>query len=68
MRDLNEVRSALVAELGSEDRLPMVSARLILRTGVSLTTVDPKTSGDGQRVAKVLAALREMGLLSERAR
>ena len=68
MRDLHEVRRALVTELGGEDRLPMISARLILRTGVSLTTVDPRTSGDNQRIGMVLTALREMGFLQERVR
>jgi len=61
MRDLEEVRSALVAELGGEERLPMVNARLILRTGVSLTKIDPKTTSDAPRIAKVVSALREMG-------
>lgn|GEM_PF-6820264 len=41
----------------------MVSARVILRTGVSLTTLDPKHVHDSQRVARVIDALREMGLL-----
>jgi len=63
MRDLEEVRRALVTELGGEERLPMVSARVILRTGVSLTTLDPKHVHDSQRVARVIDALREMGLL-----
>lgn len=61
MRDLEEVRSALVRELGSEDRLPLINARVILRTGVNLTKIDASKAKDLKHIANVLSALREMG-------
>ncbi len=61
MTDLEHVRSALIAMLGDVSRLPMINARLILRTGVSLSKIDPRLSQDLTRVGKVLMALREMG-------
>jgi hypothetical protein len=61
MRNLQQVRSALVAELGGTDRLAMINARVILRTGVNLQDIDPRQGQDAARVAKVLVALREMG-------
>jgi hypothetical protein len=39
----------------------MVNARLILRTGVSLSKLDPQQVKDPKRVKAVLFALREMG-------
>lgn len=62
MKDLDHVRAALVAGLGDDAaQLPMLNARLILRTGVSLTKIDPKHARDPARIAAVISALREMG-------
>lgn len=62
MKDLEQVRTALIAAFdGDVSKLPMVNARLILRTGVSLTKLDPRHVKDPKRVDAVLMALREMG-------
>lgn len=62
MKDLEQVRAALIAVFaGDASKLPMVNARLILRTGVSLTKLDPRHVRDPKRVDAVLMALREMG-------
>jgi len=61
MKNLEQLRSALIAKLGDEGKLVLLNARLILRTGVSLTTIDPRHATDAQRIGKVLVALREMG-------
>jgi hypothetical protein len=62
MKDLEQVRTALIAAFGGDaSKLPMVNARLILRTGVSLTKLDPRHVHDPKRVDAVLFALREMG-------
>jgi hypothetical protein len=61
MTSLEEVRSALVAKLGSADKLVLLNVRLILRTGVSLSVIDPRHANDPGCISKVLGALREMG-------
>lgn len=61
MTNLEQVREALIDELGDEGKLPLVNARLILRTGVNLCQIEPHHNGDSGRVGKVLAALRDMG-------
>jgi hypothetical protein len=61
MKDLEHVRSALIEKLGDEGKLLVLNARLILRTGVSLTRIDPGQAKDPRSVTKVLAALRDMG-------
>jgi hypothetical protein len=61
MTSLEQVRIALVAKLGSEDKLALLNARLILRTGVNLSSIEPKHARDAGRISKVVAALREMG-------
>ena len=61
MRSLEQVRQALVAELGDESKLPLVNARIILRTGVSLTKPAAGHATDDTRISKVVAALRQMG-------
>jgi hypothetical protein len=61
MTSLEQVRSALVAKLGSEDRLTLLNVRIILRTGVNLSVIDPRHANDPSRISKVLGALREMG-------
>jgi hypothetical protein len=61
MNDLEHVRRALIEKLGDEGKLLVLNARLILRTGVSLSKIDPGQAKDARSVAKVLAALREMG-------
>ena len=56
------MRTALIAGLGGDDgQLPMLNARLILRTGVSLTRIDPRHARDPARVSAVVEALRDMG-------
>jgi hypothetical protein len=59
--DLDGVRSSLIAALKHEGKLSMVNARVILRTGVNLLAPKPAQLKDPQDLAKVLAALREMG-------
>jgi hypothetical protein len=61
MKDLNEVRDALIAMLGDGGKLPLLNARLILRTGVTLTSRRPGQPDGPEQVTKVLNALREMG-------
>jgi hypothetical protein len=59
--DLESVRNSLIAALNHEGKLSMVNARVILRTGVNLLSPKPGQVRDPGDVAKVLAALREMG-------
>ncbi len=61
MTNLEQVREALIDALGGEGKLPLVNARLILRTGVNLSQIDSRHNADAARVGKVLEALREMG-------
>lgn len=61
MRSLDEVRAVLVAELGGEERLKMVNARLIMRTGINLKDIQPGHSRSPEKVARATFALREMG-------
>lgn len=61
MKSLEQVRAALVAKLGDENKLVLLNARVILRTGVSLSVIDPRYAKDTVRIERVLAALREMG-------
>jgi len=61
MKNLEDVRRALVEKLGDEGKLLVLNARLILRTGVSLSKIHPEQAEDAKSVAKVLTALREMG-------
>ena len=49
MKDLNEVRDALIAMLGDGGKLPLLNARLILRTGVTLTVDAPGNRMDLSR-------------------
>jgi hypothetical protein len=59
--DLDGVRDSLIATLQHEGKLSMVNARVILRTGVNLMQPKPSQLRDPKELAKVLAALREMG-------
>lgn len=59
--DLDGVRNSLIATLKHEGKLSMVNARVILRTGVNLLHPKPSQLRDPSDLAKVLAALREMG-------
>lgn len=61
MKSLEQVRAALVAKLGDENKLVLLNARIILRTGVSLSVIDPRYAKDALRIERVLGALREMG-------
>ncbi len=61
MTSLEQVRTALIAELGGTDRLKLVNARLILRTGISLQDIRPQESRSAEKVANATFALRKMG-------
>lgn len=61
LQNLEEVRAALLAKLPDEGTLSLLNARIILRTGVNLVTPKASHMQDPAGVAKVLAALREMG-------
>ena len=61
MKDLDEVRDALIAKLGDGGMVALLNARLILRTGVTLSNRRPGQPDGPAEVAKVLSALREMG-------
>ncbi|HEX7479918.1 MAG TPA: hypothetical protein VF331_19100 [Polyangiales bacterium] len=61
MRDLRQIRSLLVESLRDEGKLALVSARLILRTGVSITEPRPEHVQSPAAIAKVKLALTEMG-------
>jgi hypothetical protein len=62
MKDLYDVRHALIAHLGDDGKFSLVNARLILRTGINLSS-PARSSQDGttSAVPRVLSALREMG-------
>jgi hypothetical protein len=63
MKDLHEVRRALVTQLGSDGKFSLVNARLILRTGINLSSPRPGEDGSASAVARAVQALREMGFL-----
>ena len=59
MRSLPEVRDRMIEVLGHPDRLSFINARLVLRTGISLSNPEAEHTADD--VARVVGALREMG-------
>jgi len=61
MTSLEQVRAALIAELGGTERLKLVNARLILRTGINLQEINPQESRSMDKVANATFALRKMG-------
>ncbi len=61
MRDLRQIRSLLGESLMDEGKLALVSARLILRTGMSITELRPEHVQSPAAIAKVTLALAEMG-------
>jgi hypothetical protein len=60
LRDLDEVADTLLSTVGQAVFGP-VSSRVLLRTGVSLRKPRPDQVTDPVAVAKVLAALADMG-------
>jgi hypothetical protein len=58
MNTLPEIRERMVQLLGHADKLSFINARLVLRTGVSLT-LDAHCSPDD--VTRVKTALQDMG-------
>jgi hypothetical protein len=62
MDTLEDIRTALLSQLGDEGRFRLVSARVTLRTGINLSTIPAQLSRDPSAVQKVIAALADMGL------
>lgn len=62
MHSLEDIRSALMTQLGDEARFRLVSARLTLRTGVNLSNIPAHLSRDAVTIRKVVQALGAMGL------
>ena len=60
MNTLENIRAQLIQQLGDPSRLGFVNARLILRTGVNLSSPKPGTTPAD--VEKVVKALSEMGV------
>jgi hypothetical protein len=61
MKDLYDVRHALLAHLGDDGKFSLVNARLILRTGINLSSLRSSQNSTISAVPRVLSALREMG-------
>jgi hypothetical protein len=60
--DLDAIRRALMQRLNEDAAsFTLLNTRLILRTGVSLSQINPRNSSNPQLVARVLAALGDMG-------
>ena len=63
MRNLQEVRDRMIQIIGRPEMLGFINARLVLRTGITLSNPNEAvTPGD---LAKVLAALKDMGYAVE---
>ena len=62
MNTLPEIRERMVQLLGHADKLSFINARLVLRTGVSLS-VDVHCSPE--EIVRVKTALNEMGYVLE---
>ena len=61
MRDLQAIRAALLQLVGGEANLNFICVRVMLRTGVNLSTPSPEQNRDLGAVNKVLGALRDLG-------
>jgi hypothetical protein len=61
MKDLYDVRHALLAHLGDDGKFSLVNARLILRTGINLSSLRSSQDSTISGVPRVLSALRDMG-------
>jgi hypothetical protein len=62
LRSLDEVRVALTAKLGGQVlSIGPISTRVLLRTGASIKAPRPDQNTDPAVVAKVVAALTDMG-------
>jgi hypothetical protein len=59
MKNLADIRTRVIEILGKPDFLPFVNARLVLRTGISLTADDREHSLDD--LSRVIVALEDMG-------
>ena len=59
MNSLEDIRSRVIEIIGEPDFLPFVSARVVLRTGISLTPDGRKHSADD--LSRVIVALEDMG-------
>lgn len=60
IRDLNEVATALQSSVGPAVFTPVVT-RVLLRTGVSIRSPRPDQVDDPVAIARVVAALADMG-------
>ena len=61
MTRLDDIRALLQGALGNEALVDLVSTRVALRTGVSLTETGPQEDVDEERVQQVVLALQDMG-------
>ena len=59
MKNLQEVRDRMIQIIGRPDGLGFINARLVLRTGITLS--NPKESLSPADLARVVAALKDMG-------
>ena len=59
MRNLQEVRDRMIQIVGRPEKLGFINARLVLRTGITLT--NPNEAVTPADVARVVAALEDMG-------
>jgi hypothetical protein len=59
MKSLEDIRTRVVEIIGKPDFLPFVNARLVLRTGISLTADGRTHSLDD--LSRVIVALEDMG-------
>ena len=63
MKNLQEVRDRMIEIVGHADRLGFINARLVLRTGITLSNTNEALSTND--LTRVLAALKDMGYAVE---
>ena len=59
MKDLKDVRDRMIEIVGQPEKLGFINARLVLRTGITLTGPGDAVTAD--ELNRVVTALKEMG-------
>jgi hypothetical protein len=59
MKNLQEVRNRMIEIVGKPEKLGFVNARLVLRTGITLSDTQQALTAD--ELGRVIKALQDMG-------
>jgi hypothetical protein len=59
MKNLQEVRNRMIEIVGKPEKLGFVNARLVLRTGITLSDTQQALTSD--ELGRVIKALQDMG-------